>query len=492
MDKCKFCQQELAEDSTICPHCGKDNALEAPQAQDVQQTETVETAEEVKEAPVEAKAETTEEAKPQEEKPAEAKKATPGKIALAVGTVVVLAAVLIALIISALGGKQDKVPTETLPEDLKSSVAAEETAPATIPADGDPENETCKGSYTASEEDILAAGDKVVAQAGKYTLTNTQLQMYYWRGIQSFLQSNPYVVYMGLDMSKPLDTQPCLVSEGRTWQQFFLHNAITSWQNYQAMAAEAEAAGHVIGEDLQEFLEKIPEELEKQAKDGGFKDTQDMLTFNMGPGVTVADYTDFMKLYNVGYDYFLSNMEKQAPTDEKLESYFTEHQKELEEGGITKESKVVDVRHILVAPEDPDSEDSWKQAEEKAQQILKDFQAGDKTEDSFAAIASERTEDPGSKETGGLYKDVVQGQMVPEFDQWCFDAARKTGDTDIVKTDFGYHVMYFVGDRLIWKDQVTQIIVNEMAEAFINEASAKYPLEVDYGAVLLGELKAQG
>ena len=27
MDKCKFCHQELAEDSTVCPHCGKDNAI---------------------------------------------------------------------------------------------------------------------------------------------------------------------------------------------------------------------------------------------------------------------------------------------------------------------------------------------------------------------------------------------------------------------------------------------------------------------------------
>ncbi len=38
MEKCKFCQEELAEGSTVCPHCGKDNAPE---------TETVTPAEEV-------------------------------------------------------------------------------------------------------------------------------------------------------------------------------------------------------------------------------------------------------------------------------------------------------------------------------------------------------------------------------------------------------------------------------------------------------------
>ena len=53
MEKCKFCQEELAEGSTVCPHCGKDNAPE---------TEKVAPAEEVTEetaAPEEAAAEQT-------------------------------------------------------------------------------------------------------------------------------------------------------------------------------------------------------------------------------------------------------------------------------------------------------------------------------------------------------------------------------------------------------------------------------------------------
>ena len=36
--------------------------------------------------------------------------------------------------------------------------------------------------------------------------------------------------------------------------------------------------------------------------------------------------------------------------------------------------------------------------------------------------------------------------MVVNFNDWCFDSARKTGDTDIVESEYGYHVMYFVGD----------------------------------------------
>ena len=36
--------------------------------------------------------------------------------------------------------------------------------------------------------------------------------------------------------------------------------------------------------------------------------------------------------------------------------------------------------------------------------------------------------------------------MVTAFEDWCYAEGRKTGDTGIVETEYGYHVMYFVGD----------------------------------------------
>ena len=54
--------------------------------------------------------------------------------------------------------------------------------------------------------------------------------------------------------------------------------------------------------------------------------------------------------------------------------------------------------------------------------------------------------DPGSKENGGLYENVYPGQTVTAFNDWCFDAARVSGDTAIVETEYGCHVMYFVGN----------------------------------------------
>ena len=116
---------------------------------------------------------------------------------------------------------------------------------------------------------------------------------------------------------------------------------------------------------------------------------------------------------------------------------------------------LANVRHILVQYKGGTTDENGTTTysdEEKAaamtaaQAILDEWEAGEATEDSFAALAAEKTEDEGSKENGGLYEDVYPGQMVTAFNDWCFDADRKPGDTGIVETEYGCHVMYYSGD----------------------------------------------
>ena len=136
----------------------------------------------------------------------------------------------------------------------------------------------------------------------------------------------------------------------------------------------------------------------------------------------------------------------------------------LFEGKDDNLTQLVNVRHILVSYEGGTTDETTGTTtysdEEKAaamtaaQEILDTFNAGEKTEEAFAALATEKTTDPGSKDNGGLYENVYPGQMVTAFNDWCFDAARKTGDTAIVETgdtaivetEYGCHVMYFVGN----------------------------------------------
>jgi len=116
---------------------------------------------------------------------------------------------------------------------------------------------------------------------------------------------------------------------------------------------------------------------------------------------------------------------------------------------------LANVRHILVAFAHDESEDhdhtaaTYTDAEKaaakaSAEELLAQWESGDKSEDSFAELANSVSDD-GDGVSGGLYENVYPGQMVTNFNDWCFDSSRKTGDTDIVETEYGYHIMYYVG-----------------------------------------------
>ena len=79
----------------------------------------------------------------------------------------------------------------------------------------------------------------------------------------------------------------------------------------------------------------------------------------------------------------------------------------------------------------------------KAQEILNSW---DGTEDGFAKLAEQYSQDPGSSTNGGLYEDVAKGYMISDFENWCYEDGRQSGDTGIVYySGTGAHIMYFVG-----------------------------------------------
>lgn len=156
--------------------------------------------------------------------------------------------------------------------------------------------------------------------------------------------------------------------------------------------------------------------------------------------------------------------------------------------------KTLNVRHILikaVAAEDGTYSDEAKAtAKTKAETLLAAWKAGDATEDSFATLANENTEDTGSNTNGGLYEKVYKGQMVTEFNDWCFAEGRKTGDTAIVYNEgsyCGYHVIYYVGES----DKVYADTIAEDKERTADYAAwkdgilANYEIKTGFTAMLV-------
>ena len=155
------------------------------------------------------------------------------------------------------------------------------------------------------------------------------------------------------------------------------------------------------------------------------------------------------------------------------------------------EEEVYSVRHILITPEQEDAEndaetgspkysdEAWAEAEKKAKEVLDEYNSGDKSEYSFALLAEKYTTDTASTSSGssgsfgGLYEGVTKGTMVPNFENWALDDSRKYGDVDIVKSDYGYHIMFFVNKLPKYKSSIITQIRTDNEKEIVDNAKVK-------------------
>lgn len=155
------------------------------------------------------------------------------------------------------------------------------------------------------------------------------------------------------------------------------------------------------------------------------------------------------------------------------------------------EDETYTVRHILVAPESGSNSSSstsekteytdeqWAAAKKKADSILAKFNKTDKSEYEFAKLAEQYSTDSASTSSGsndsfgGLYESVTLGQMVPDFEKWSIDDSRKYGDTGIVKSDYGYHIMFFINDCPEYQSKIIAQIKSYRLSNMIDKAEIK-------------------
>lgn len=144
------------------------------------------------------------------------------------------------------------------------------------------------------------------------------------------------------------------------------------------------------------------------------------------------------------------------------------------------DSTTVDVRHILIQYEDDATAEQKAAVDKKAEELYAQWQKGDKSENSFADLAKEESADS-SASNGGLIENIAKGQMVEEFEAWCLDEARKPGDTGIVKTKYGSHIMYFSekNAEALWKTTIKESLAGDMFAEYYEELEAQdaYKLE---------------
>ncbi len=192
---------------------------------------------------------------------------------------------------------------------------------------------------------------------------------------------------------------------------------------------------------------------------------------------------------------YLGELQKNADklvSDGDVEQYYKDHAADFDE---------VRVRHILISTQPkPENEDESEPKDAKGkkdpkaekpapkQKTLTKDEARKKSQDllerarkgeDFAKLATENSDDAGSKDKGGEYDFFGHGKMVAEFEKAAF--ALKPGEiSDVVETQFGFYIIKLEERRAAAapdadekvKQQIVEKLKQEKLEARIEEITA--------------------
>lgn len=400
-----------------------------------------------------------------------------------------------------LGPKETEVPVQIVLPGATEAMQETEASP-TCPPDGNPGDETCKGSYTGEP-----SPSAVAATSGDGELTMGQLQVLYWGQVAAWKQSEETTQP---DYSQGLDTQ--LREDGRTWQQFFLARALNAWHTAQALYEQSQevdlpleeayqpdpekheeyivdipATKFLYGENRkyspntmhQAYLDNLSQTLQELAKNSGYADAQNMALKAFG--TTAEDLQTATELLNRGYMYFTElTYHLEAPAEaETAEGDENAQETVTADGG----EKTVDIRELLLTPQEGET---MEDCQVRAEKLLAKAKAQwNWNEAYFRTMAHDESQDKATAPSGGTLNNVKPGQLPQEMDSWSFDAERQPGDTTIIPGDDGVYILYFAASRTESQSQAEQTRKEDQEKALIDAAKEAYPMTVNYGDIRL-------
>lgn len=270
-----------------------------------------------------------------------------------------------------------------------------------------------------------------------------EFNFYMINGFTSFSQYAYYGYYPSTEKGMIDLTASCEYLDNGTWADYLNSYVKKDIQRRYLLSALAEENGIVLSKEKKDDIESSIKNIITQAETAGM--TGDgFVSQYFGDNMTLERYRAILEVYQLADQYLAEYIANYDFSDEEIQ--------------------LPTVRHILYkavrnskTEADNATKEEISEAKAKAEATLAAIYsyddmvlAGDR--DFTAKVAAEASE-----------YVVSKGMMVPEFEQWCYDPARKVGDTGIVQTDYGFHVMFYVGKTTATDDEKSTIAQNALS-----------------------------
>ena len=260
-----------------------------------------------------------------------------------------------------------------------------------------------------------------------------------------FLMQNAQYLPQTEDGKPDLDA---IYENDMTYRQVIFNMVLSQLQSIAIRADKAIELSLTVSEEHEAILADFYDYVKTQAETYGITE-DDYLKADYGEYATMEKVKEFLHADALGGMYSSSITFEQ----DKMDEYYAAHKEEI--GPL----QFPIVHHILISADDKATEEETQAAKTLAEETLAKVDDGED-------IASLGT----AMQLEGIARESAQytvqvNQMVPEFDVWCFNETRVAGDTDIVKTQYGFHVMYFID----WTETDWDLVSTPMMQEFINE-----------------------
>lgn len=199
----------------------------------------------------------------------------------------------------------------------------------------------------------------------------------------------------------------------------------------EARKANVRVAPDEIQKEIQQIKSRFSSEMEFQATLSQY-------------GMSMDDLQNLVR-HNLLLKKLLADKAQAKVTDQAIREYFEKNRAEFDQPEQVKAS------HILVKTE----------AEAKA--ILDQLKAGA----DFAALAKEKSQDPGSKDNGGDLGYFARGKMTKAFEDAAFSLP-VGGLSGVVQTEYGYHIIK-VTDRKPAQPAKFEDVKEKIREKLLNQ-----------------------
>ncbi len=403
-----------------------------------------------------------------------------------------LVAVLVLTSFTACGGKETEAE------------GTEQTVKTTVSATKEEKPDQSEGKEDVSENGATAPVDKneggnagapstlqdgkVAATVGSYKVTDVMFEYFYAMNYEYCVQLELSYNQQGISVGFPLDKSPdevlSKIKDENGKEMYFddvlKDYALNTAHQQLALYAEAEALGYTLNADEKKQLEEAVGSVKKLAEAEGVS-LDAYLKSNYSEQLNEAGLRELfeIELLATRYSVELQTKAYDSITAEMVEAEYNANKADY----LSYEGDSTDVRHCLIMFEDTaaSDEEKKKSAYAKAEKAMNEWKEAGATEEAFIKIVEKYNEDTASTPDGGLYSGITaSSNYVESFKNWAIDPARKTGDCEIVETEYGYHLMYFVKNNgPEWKTVVREALQEKAyEEAFTAATSAdgKYKL----------------